>query len=155
MKVKQAPMTAAQQRLGIALVKSALAVPVICAIGYAFIDMGEKHERGAHVAAILIASVAIFAIGLPIALTLGAALAVMFGERLQRGVVSVRIATVVFATVIGTIGVPVAWRYYGEADSHSIMVITGAIAGFVSGCVFCYLADERLADGSNPISTAT
>jgi hypothetical protein len=148
-------MTAAQQRLGIALVKSALAVPVICAIGYAFIDMGEKHDPGAHVAAIIIASAAIFVIGLPIALTLGAALAIMFGERLQKGVVSVRIATVVFATVIGTIGVPVAWRYFGEADSHSIMVITGAIAGFVSGCVFCYLADERPVDGSNPISTAT
>lgn len=148
-------MTAAQQRLGIALVKSALAVPVICAIGYAFIDMGEKHDAGAHVAAIVIASVVMFLVGLPIALTLGAALAIMFGERLQRGVVSVRIATVVFATIIGTIGVPVAWRYYGEADSHSIMVITGALAGFVSGCAFCYLADERLPDGSSPVSTAT
>jgi len=149
MKVKPPPVTAAQKRLGVAVMLSAAAVPVICTIGYAFMEMRERRQAGGHLLAIAIASAVFFVLGWPITVTLGAALSVIFGERLQQGLRSVRIATVIFATVIGAIAVPVTWRYYGEADPHSVMVITGAIAGCVAGSLLCVLTSESWSTEAN------
>ena len=149
MKAKAAPVTAAQKRLAVAVMLSAVAVPVICTIGYAFIEIRERRQAGGHLLAIAMASAVFFVLGWPITVTLGAALSVIFGERLQQGLRSVRIATVIFATVIGTIAVPVTWRYYGEADPHSVMVITGAIAGCVAGSLLCVLTSESWSTEAN------
>jgi ammonia channel protein AmtB len=119
---------------------------VICTIGYAFMEMRERRQPGGHVLAIAIASAVFFVLGWPLTVTFGAALSVIFGERLQQGIRSVRIATVIFSTVLGAIAVPVTWRYYGEADPHSVMVFTGAIAGLVAGTLLCYLAEDTQLD---------
>lgn len=152
MKAKPAPITAAQKRLAIAVMLSAVAVPVICTIGYAFIEMPQKRQAGGHVLAIAIASAVFFALGWPLTVTLAAALSVIFGERLQQGLRSVRIATVIFSTVIGAVGVPVTWRYYGEVDPHSVMVITGAIAGLASGLLLCVLTSDSWSGEANRLA---
>jgi hypothetical protein len=149
MKAKPAPITAAQKRMAVAVMLSAVAVPVICTIGYAFIELPQRRQAGGHVLAIGIASAVFFVLGWPLTVTFGAALSVIFGERLQQGLRSVRIATVIFSTVIGAIAVPVTWRYYGEADPHSVMVITGAIAGLVAGLLLCVLTSESWSAEAN------
>lgn len=152
MKAKPAPISAAQKQLAIAVMLSAVAVPVICTIGYGFMEMHERRQAGGHLLAIAIASAVFFVLGWPLTVTIGAALSVIFGERLQQGLRSVRIATVIFATVIGAIGVPVTWSYYGEADPHGIMVITGAIAGFVAGLLLCVLTSEGWSGGATRLA---
>jgi hypothetical protein len=118
--------------------RSAAAVSAICALGFSISELGG-HDASALLVSIPFATLTSFVLGWPLALVLGAPIAILFSKELQEKRLRARIFTVTYATLVGAVGVPLVWASFEEPDPHSIMQMTGIVAGLVAGALFCRL----------------
>lgn len=129
-------MTAAQERIGYALMRAAVIVPLICALAWMISDFREHREFMVYVVGALLCAAFSAVIAWPLALLVGAIPAISLGGAIQRRDRTAIIATVIFTTAAGTIAVPAVWKWM-EAFGNPNMRVAGPIAGFLAGIYFC------------------
>jgi len=119
--------------------RSAAAVSAICAVGYSISEIIDGQRATALLVSIPFATLTFFVLGWPLALVLGAPIAILFWKELQEKQPRARIFTLSYAALVGGVGVPLVWASFREPDPYSVMQMTGIVAGLVAGALFCRL----------------